>query len=140
METYNKKLKQLPKSTTYSTDLTALGKKLFGKKYKGTFASDQIPILGPMESCILNVDKSHEPGSHWIALVRGKGQQGYVYDSFGRRGASLIPSLSKMPSGARIIDSDLDAEQTISQLDCGARCLAFLYVFYTRGARVALTI
>jgi hypothetical protein len=29
--------------TTYGSDLTKFGKELFGEKYRGTFASDQIP-------------------------------------------------------------------------------------------------
>ena len=139
MELYNDILKTLPQGTTYLEQLNEIGNVLLGARYKGTFASDQIPVLEPYQSCILNVDKKSEPGSHWIALIRGAKRECFVYDSFGRSGVDLIPHLKwEMPG--RVIDSDQDAEQGIFEMNCGARCLAWLYVFYSEGSDVALTI
>ena len=139
MDSYNKKLRKLPRGATYLNELTDIGTTAFGHYYHGTYPSDHIPKLKPYQSCILNVDKSNEPGSHWIALARGSGTECYVYDSFGRRGVSLIPAL-KWKTPGRVIDSDRDAEQEIYEANCGARCLAWLHVFYTKGVKVALSI
>jgi hypothetical protein len=139
MESYNKKLKKLPQRATYLTELTIIGKRTFGENYHGTYPSDQIPSLKPRQCCILNLDKSSEPGSHWVALARGNSTECYVYDSFGRRGVDLIPALNWSLSG-RVIDSDRDAEQHVSESNCGARCLAWLHVLYTKGVKIALNI
>ena len=139
MNLYNKKLDTLTQDTTYLDQLTEIGESNFGDKYRGTFPSDQIPKLRPTQCCILNLDKSTEPGSHWIALARGSGSQSYVYDSFGRRGVTLIPALKWQMPG-RVIDSDRDAEQGLVELNCGARCIAWLHVFYTQGVKIALSI
>ena len=118
MDSYNKKLRKLPRGATYLNELTDIGKTAFGHYYHGTYPS---------------------AGSHWIALARGSGTECYVYDSFGRRGVSLIPAL-KWKTPGRVIDSDRDAEQEIYEANCGARCLAWLHVFYTKGVKVALSI
>ena len=82
----------LGNSTTYLTDLTAIGKKIFGSKYKETFPSDKIPKLTDESPyAILNLDKSTEPGSHWIAICKNpKNNTTLVYDSFGRKGSTIL--------------------------------------------------
>ena len=139
MNVYTHKLKGLPQDTTYLDQLTDIGRANFGNRYRGTFPSDQIPKLRPNQCCILNLDKSTEPGSHWIALARGSGTQSYVYDSFGRRGVGLIPALKWSVPG-RVIDSERDAEQGVMEANCGARCIAWLHVLYTQGVQRALSI
>lgn len=138
MDHYNLTLSCLPQGVTYSEQLTRLGTRMFGShRYVGTFAADQIPLLKHHQSCIVNVSKSTSPdgGSHWLALVRGTGKRRYVYDSFARKGSSLIPSLKDA------VNSDLsDFEQTPEEVNCGARCLAWLSVYYRLGVKKALSI
>tara|TARA_R110002096_G_scaffold18463_5_gene62875 strand:+ start:632 stop:1048 length:417 start_codon:yes stop_codon:yes gene_type:complete len=138
MEQYNKTLKKLPQTSTYGDHLTTLGKRMFGKKYKGTFPSDKIPSLTPMQSSIINLDDSSQGGSHWVVYARGKQKQHYMYDSFGRQGVKLIPKLKK--NKKNITDAELDPEQHYSEVNCGARCLAWLDVYYKQGIKKALTI
>ena len=140
MNLYNQALKKLPRGMTYLDQLTTIGQRMFGDRYVGTFPSDKIPRLKHNQSCILNVDRSTEPGSHWVALYRGKGDTCYVYDSFGRSGITLIPALLDWSTPGRVIDADRDAEQEEHETDCGGRCIAFLYVVYVKGIRKALTI
>ena len=84
---YNQVLKlvehQLSNKTTYQRDLLKFGKRVFGDKFVGVFASDRIPKLKEGQYAILNLDKSDEPGSHWIAVAM-KNNKTHVYDSFGR--------------------------------------------------------
>ena len=120
--------KQLGTSATYSTDLDKIGKHLFDVLWRGVFASDQdIPKTG---YAIINVDKSDESGSHWVAIC-----DGIVYDSFGRKIKNLIPHLKNIKD---IVDND--AEQTKKQEDCGQRCLAFIWVYHRLGKEYALFI
>ena len=81
----------LGKETTYLNQLEQSGKSLFGKKFKGCYPSDQIPKLTDIEPySILNLDKSKQSGSHWIAVCKD-GDKTYIYDSFGRTNKKIIP-------------------------------------------------
>jgi hypothetical protein len=122
--------------TTYLKELEGAGKKLLGIKFKGVFPSDKIPKLNDLSPfCILNLDTSKEPGSHWVALAKYK-NGAVLYDSFGRRNQEIIPNL-KFSGNGRIIDTDRDAEQKILETNCGARCLSFLWIFDKYGPDVA---
>ena len=60
----------------------------FLQNFRGTHAWDKIPKLKNMESCILNLDTSDQPGSHWIALYQYKNKT-YMFDSFDRKISSF---------------------------------------------------
>ena len=117
--------------TTYGSDLTKFGKELFGEKYRGIFASDQIPQLKNGQNCIVNLDKSYEGGSHWVAVVHQSGKN-YVYDSFGRPSKNILPEFKK------VIDTDYDCEQEIEEENCGSRCLSWLFFTERYGLKNAL--
>jgi|SRR5210317_744836 len=136
---YDKKLKEIEDmmgkdNTTYLKELDGIGHKLLGVKYKGTFPSDKIPKLNDLSPyCILNLDRSTEPGSHWIALVKDdKEDRCLVYDSFGRKNTTIIPHL-RFSGNGRVIDTDRDPEQHPTQTNCGQRCLAFLSIYNKWG-------
>jgi hypothetical protein len=112
---------------TLSSDLERVCHKLFGGAFKGVFPSDRVPRLRECECAIVNVDKSNQRGSHWMAVTSG-----LLYDSFGRRNIDLI-SHAKLKQE----DTELDAEQTKTETNCGARCIAFLIVWALHGAAVA---
>lgn len=125
--------------TTYLSQLLGAGKKIFGVKFKGVFPSDKIPKLNDLSPyCVLNLDHSGEPGSHWIALAK-MGDDTLVYDSFGRNYKRIIPNLDYSQNGT-IVNTDADVEQGILETDCGARCLAFLMVVDRHGKDVAIKI
>ena len=112
--------------TTYSDDLERKGKKIFGSRFIGVFASDQLPNIQNGQMYIANLDRSNEPGSHWIG-VYGKNGKAYVYDSFGRKSKKIIPSI--FSKGSAIKDSEYDAEQMESENNCGLRSIVALYMF-----------
>ncbi len=141
---YKEQLKHIEKyytgdKTTYLSQLEGAGKKLLNVKFKGVYPSDKIPKLNDLSPyCILNLDSSKEPGSHWVALAKN-GRDSILYDSFGRDNKKIIPNLRYSGNG-RIIDTDRDAEQKIMQTNCGSRCLAFLCIFDKYGAKAAMLI
>lgn len=141
---YNKILKDIVKpisgdKTTYLSELLRIGKKLFGVKFKGVFPSDKIPKLNDLSPyAILNLDKSTESGSHWVAIAK-HGDKTYLYDSFGRRDTQIISNLQFTGNG-KIINTDNDAEQKVEEMDCGARSIAFLLFFDNWGPECALLI
>ena len=140
---YNKMLKDVEKvtgdKTTYLQQLNKVGKKMLSVKYKGTFPSDKIPRLNDLSPyCILNLDKSTEPGSHWVALAK-HGNHSILYDSFGRDNKKIIPNLRYSGNG-QIFNTDLDCEQKIQETNCGARCICWLKFLDEYGVKNAMLI
>jgi len=115
---------------TYSNDLDAFGRTHIGKEFVGVFSSDRMPTHG---YSIINVDKSHESGSHWLGIVFKDGEP-HIYDSYGRRSSDLIPHIG----GA--VDADYDREQGKKEENCGARSLTWLICVKYLGLDNALKI
>ncbi len=138
---YNKILKMVVEpltgiKTTYSDELNRISKLVLGSEFHGVYASDMIPDLTKDKPyAILNLDKTGLPGSHWIAVAKD-GEHTYCYDSFGRSHVKIIPSLKGSGNG-KIVNTELDAEQTQKEENCGARAIAFLLVFKHWGADIA---
>tara|TARA_R110000772_G_scaffold53495_1_gene122402 strand:+ start:11205 stop:11654 length:450 start_codon:yes stop_codon:yes gene_type:complete len=132
-------IKEVGNKTTFLQQLNHAGKKIFGVKFRGVFPSDRIPKLNDLSPyCILNLDKSTEPGSHWVSLAK-IGKHSIIYDSFGRCHTKIIPQL-KYSGNGRVLDTDQDVEQPITATDCGARSLAWLKFLDKYGAENALLI
>ena len=126
---YNNYLKSMitligSNDVTYNTTLTKLGKQLFGPIFLGAVAHDKQPTTTAGRYAIVNLDTSGMSGSHWVALA-----DNIVYDSFGR-----------LLDFDGYLETEKDAEQAISENNCGQRCLAWLCVFHTLGREAALTI
>lgn len=129
----------LGNDTTYQGELEKVGIKLFGIKFKGVFPSDKIPPLNDLKSyAIINLDRSNQPGSHWVSVAHKDGKT-YLYDSFGRDGKKILPSIYKSGNGI-ILNTDLDKEQHIKETNCGARSMAWLLFFDRYGHKNALLI
>lgn len=129
----------LGNTTTDADQLESVGVELFGFAFRGVFASDEVPPLtDDRPYLIANTDTMDGPGEHWLALARYPSDPDtvFLYDSFGRPKAELVPWITQQ----RVVDSDLDAEQEVHESNCGQRCLAWLVVFDELGPDVALTI
>ena len=114
--------------TTLGSDLESAGRSLFGPLFAGVYPIDRIPTLTEARPyAIVNLDQSHEPGSHWIALAHFDAQR-MTYDSFGRDPDQL---------GLSGLGTDPDAEQDVAETNCGARCLAWLVLFHVFGPGIA---
>ncbi len=127
---YKKFLKTIVKhldnnKSTYDSELRKAGNRLFGKKFKGVFPKDKIPIMKNKDMCIFNLDKSNESGSHWCAMYKD-GKHKVVYDSFGRK---------VMGKGYKYTDKD--KEQKKKEENCGQRCLAWLCCAHYYGINEA---
>lgn len=148
---------KLGRGITWTSDLNKIGHEMFGDNFVGSFPSDMIPDIGKnLDGSIItnkninknsklysliNLDNSSQPGSHWIAIgynipkKKNKGEI-WVYDSFGRKTSNIIPSLSKK-FGSKLRTADRDPEQKITEEDCGARSLAFLFIMDRVGIEFA---
>lgn len=130
--------KEMGNTTTYDTQLDGVCRKLLGISFRGVYPSDKIPVLNSIKKyAILNLDNSKEPGSHWVAIAKEpKTKKTLLYDSFGRKGIHIIPSLFHSGNG-RIEDTEKDREQEIKETNCGQRCCAWLYLYDKYGEKYA---
>ena len=99
--------------------------------------ADEIPsdINRARPYAIINLDRSTDQGegSHWIGVAHTS-QGLLVYDSFGKM-HDTPPELLHLYGKATVTNPD--AEQSISETNCGARVLAWLMVVDLFGAKEA---
>ena len=93
----------------------------FLPKFRGTHAWDEIPKLKNLECCIINLDTSNQPGSHWVAIYKYKNKM-YMFDSFDRKISTF-----------RKVEIDKAVTQKPKELDCGQRSIAFLALVKSIG-------
>jgi hypothetical protein len=123
-------------STTYGDDLQAFGRKAFGGRFHGVYMADQVPstINRKRPYAIINLDKSAQKGSHWIGAAHVPGTGLLVYDSFGRL-HKTPDAIKRLYGKGRVTDPD--AEQEVTENNCGARVLAWLMLVDLFGAEEA---
>ena len=141
MKKYNSLLKKVKKQfghsgTTLDSELQQWCDKHI-PKFTKVVAYNKMPSLKKTQSCIVNLDHSSEGGSHWVAVYKNSKGGLVFYDSFGRPAKKI---LSKLDKGLKMIDTDRDAEQRVSQMDCGQRCCAWLLFVHTNGIEKAMLI
>jgi hypothetical protein len=100
------------------------------KRFRGTFAADELKKLELNSHYIVNLDTRQDNGSHWILLTRS--EQGKVY-YFCTSGIppfelNLVSLLEKYP----IIYYSPENIQSIKRQSCGAYCILVSYLM-SRG-------
>jgi hypothetical protein len=96
------------------------------RNFVGVFPRDKIPNVSQRPcGLIINIDKSDEPGSHWVAIYLD-GAMGEYFDSFGRmpEHTEIIHFLRlQCPGGIRYNSIEL---QSRSSIVCGHHCIFYL--------------
>lgn len=125
-------------NTTYGRDLDRICHKVLDKNFLGVFAVDEIPIeiLDYSHLFIVNLDRSDQPGSHWIA-VGGTGHSFIIFDSFGRKSSEIVPKLTYY---FYTFDTEHDAEQDDKENNCGQLCVAWLLLHNLFGGDYSIYI
>lgn len=122
--------KQIGSKVTSGFQLDELCKKSFGKQWAGVFPADKIPELNSTQcKAIYNADKSGEPGTHWMALFYDENTGNtYSYDSYGRKlNTDKVYKNVKKSQRIKLKESqEYDAEQSVKEENCGARCCSWL--------------
>ena len=128
-------------TTTYGPSLDRLCRKLFGPRFAGVYARDTLPkklaptsAWDPLRFAIVNLDESHQPGSHWVAICQLPHGRRIVYDSFGRHPSIILPG------EAGLMSTESDAEQVPAETNCGARCVTWLLIADIFGPWASLSI
>jgi len=133
-----KYITKLGRHALNNTEIDTFAKSIYGAKYKGSFAQDEI-FEFKSGFYIINTDIAKGPGEHWISLVVTP-KTAYVFDSFARDPKTLVPHLTKRLTKAKrkIVSSDrTDKEQKDLEIICGHLSLAWLTVVKELGLKAA---
>lgn len=129
---------------TTDAQLNRVGRRLFGRKYAGAYAADERPPLtGATPYAIMNAGRRAGGGTHWYAVARLPGGRAILAsDSFGRpiRGFSEDYETLTQRGRYRVRNADRRPEQRRAENNCGARSIAWLWVYHTLGERAAAEI
>lgn len=87
--------------------------KLFG----GVFSRDNLPKKCGYKFYIINFNKKHEPGSHWVVVLSF--DRCYYFDSFG---ISPPPEIERFMQGKEIIRNTYRI-QALNSIMCGYFCI-----------------
>ena len=123
--------------TTNNIELSRLCNELLGSKFHGVYPSDKIPNLNfHRRYCILNLDKSYQAGSHWVACVLDSNDDIYIFDTYDRSIRKILPSIYKVKHH-RIMKGNRSVLEKDDGTDCGERCIAWLLLVEKYGIDVA---
>ena len=112
----------IPETALSNIDIERFAKMLNIKHYKGCFMRDELKNLKPskVECGILNLNLSHEAGSHWVCWYKNK-QDRYYFNSFGLPPPEEVIGYLKSP----VLYSTFQL-QGIGDQNCGKWCLKVL--------------
>lgn len=95
--------------------------------FQGVYASDTIPHLSEKSAIVVNLDKSTQPGSHWVGFFIHENKTLEFFDSYGNApdfyGDQFHSFLSKYPN----LHWNSIAFQSPTSNVCGAYCIYFIY-------------
>ena len=119
---------------TSNLQLDAVGRKLFGSKYLGTYSADDYPKPDQMTDgdVFISNNKTHRSlGEHWIAVGKKAGHC-YAFDTFHRH----LVGLSSHFAHNGWINAGRFIEQSSKETDCGVLSIAWLILFKKYGLSV----
>lgn len=97
----------------------------------GVFPIDQVPpIFYKPAALIVNLDPSHEPGSHWVCMYFDKRGNCDYFDSYGMKPNSMLETYilenaSKFKCSSKVVQKPLTST-------CGQLCIYYL-IWRARG-------
>jgi hypothetical protein len=116
------------------------GRAQFKRRWGGVHSEDEVGHnLVPNRYHIVNTSRHNGPGVHWTGLYVSRAGRAYVYDSFARPIAKLLPhEVRKMRGeGHAVEEAHAHANQRSGEL-CGQLSLAWLLLVRDHGIRAAL--
>ncbi len=93
--------------------------------FGGVYALNELPKIAKNKAYIINLDKSYENGSHWVAIYFDKNGRGEYFDSFGL--PPFLPELKDfLNRNCKMWLYNSKRLQSKDTLVCGQYCIYFL--------------
>ncbi len=95
-------------------------------QFIGVFASNLLPSSPPRPSgCVINLDESHLPGSHWVSCYVDQNGRADYYDSYGRAPTNEHIQKWLSDNAVKVVSNDTVVQAPYS-VTCGSHCIWFL--------------
>ena len=92
----------------------------------GVFPANKIPIVLTRPCALVaNVDESHNPGSHWVAIYIDKNGHGVFFDSYGLP-PSVPHHINRLRRNCVVYERNIKQLQCLDSDVCGQYCIDFL--------------
>ena len=115
-----------------NVELNEYARELGIDHYRGVFMRDTLPKTTPphhQECGIVNLNTSHQAGSHWVCYYKDERKRIY-FDSFGQRTPmeiqKYIKTKKEFETGKAVIERNTDIVQHSNTHVCGQLCLFVL--------------
>ena len=120
----------IPDNPLTNVELTTYSQELEIPHFRGVFMRDTLPLYPfNVESGIVNLNTSNQPGSHWVCYYRNKTDRIY-FDSYGQTTPveiqQYLKTCSQFDRGKEIIQRNTDIVQAVITSVCGHLCLFVL--------------
>ena len=93
----------------------------------GVFPANKIPIVLTRPCALVaNVDKSHKPGSHWVAINIDKNGHDVFFDSYGLP-TSVPHHINRLRRNCVVYEWNIQKLQCLDSDVCGHYCIDFLF-------------
>lgn len=115
-----------------SQEIKYILNKLCPSHFEGVFPSDKLPDKNnakqTLKCYIINLDKSTEPGSHWVAvIIQPKKNKVIYFDSYGQK--PTVPSVQAFV-GDTFEHNPIQLQHPLSTT-CGEWCIMFILCYVT---------
>ena len=133
-------LRELGREALFDDQIDVVGRREFGRRWGGVHPSDGVPPVRPNRYYIVNSGYRGGPGAHWTGLYVSPAGRAYIYDSFARGAAKIVPATVRRlePEHFIIEDANGKADQRGASEICGALSLAWLMLVRDVGIRRSL--
>jgi hypothetical protein len=132
-------IEALGREALEDSTIEKFGQAEFKRRWGGVHAEDRIGHVASNRFYIVNTSRHGGAGVHWTGLYVTRAGRSYIYDSFARPIAKLLPhEVRKMRrEGHDVEEAHAHANQRSSDL-CGQLSLAWLLLVRDHGIRAAL--
>lgn len=97
----------------------------------GVYSINTLPVLvKPPAALIVNLDKSYNPGTHWVVIFINQQKHGYYFDSLGQPIPKEIKNF--LQRNSKVFVRNKTQYQADDSTACGLFCIVYIY-FAARG-------
>jgi len=121
----------IPNKSLTNIDLKRYAEELGIPHFRGVFMRDELPAKIHKKECgIVNLNTSHQAGSHWVCYYKDGQHQRIYFDSFGQivplEVQKYLKTKSEFANNAAVIQRNTDIVQAVNTRVCGHLCLFVL--------------
>ena len=121
----------IPGTTLSNIDLIYYAEQLSIPHFKGVFMSNQLPSNHQSTECgIMNLNKSNQAGSHWVAWLCLQNRHKYYFDSYGQdipiELQRYLKTNKEFENNEAVVRRNAIVVQHVNSSECGRLCLFVL--------------